>query len=62
MKWEPQEPNLLTMWIFSIKNGEFSQKDQFLTVHYHNYISYIKYKIYQKEETIGTCLYSLLNS
>ena len=38
------------------------KKDQFLTVHYHNYISYIKYKIYQKEETIGTCLYSLLNS
>ena len=27
-----------------------SQKNQFLIVHYHNYISYTKYNIYQKEK------------
>ena len=29
-----------------------SQKNQFLIVHYHNYISYTKYNIYQKEKLI----------
>ena len=38
------------------------KKDQFLIVHYRNYISYTTYKIYQKEKTSGTCLYFLLNS
>ena len=38
------------------------KKNQFLIVHYRNYISYKPYKIYQKEKTIGTCLYFLLNS
>ena len=34
--------------------------DQFLIVHYHNYILYAKYNIYQKEKTSGTRLYFLL--
>ena len=48
------------MNIFLLKMVNSPKTDQFLTVHYHNYILYAKFNIYQKEKTIGTRLYFLL--
>ena len=48
------------MNIFLLKMVNSPKTDQFLIVHYHNYILYAKFNIYQKEKTIGTCLYFLL--
>ena len=48
------------MNIFLLKMVNSPKTDQFLIVHYHNYILYAKYNIYQKEKTIGTRLYFLL--
>ena len=47
------------MNIFLLKMVNSPKTDQFLIVHYHNYILYAKFNIYQKEKTIGTCLYFL---
>ena len=48
------------MNIFLLKMVNSPTTDQFLIVHYHNYILYAKFNIYQKEKTIGTRLYFLL--
>ena len=48
------------MNIFLLKMVNSPKTDQFLIVHYHNYILYAKFNIYQKEKTIGTRLYFLL--
>ena len=45
---------------FPLKIVNSPKTDQFLIVHYHNYILYAKYNIYQKEKTSGTRLYFLL--
>ena len=60
MKWEPLEPSFLTIWIIFIKNVNSPKTDQFLIVHYHNYLLYAKYNINQKEKMSGTRLYLLL--
>ena len=59
MKWEPLE-FLKDMNTFPLKMVNSPKTDQFLIVHYHNYILYAKYNIYQKEKTSGTHLYFLL--
>ena len=48
------------MNIFLSKMVNSPKTDQFFIVHYHNYILYAKFNIYQKEKTIGTRLYFLL--
>ena len=48
------------MNIFLLKMVNSPKTDQFLIVHYHNYILFAKFNIYQKEKTIGTRLYFLL--
>ena len=60
MKWEPLEPSFLTIWIIFIKNVNSPKTDQFLIVHYHNYILYAKYNIYQKEKTSATSIFLLI--